>query len=52
MARTDQDLLAMALVGYEAEKTRIETAISEIHPNSGIEGQEPLQMAWLQQSEL
>jgi len=34
-AGTDQDLLAMALVGYEAEKAKIDTAISEIQAQLG-----------------
>jgi len=37
-AGTEQDLLAMALVGYEAEKTRIETAIRQIQAQLGHRG--------------
>jgi hypothetical protein len=38
MARADQDLLAMALVGYEAEKARLETTIREIQAQLGHRG--------------
>ena len=37
-AGTDQDLLAMALVGYESEKARIETAIRQIQAQLGHRG--------------
>ena len=37
-ARADQDLLAMALVGYEAEKARIDAAIRQIQAQLGHRG--------------
>ena len=37
-AGTDKDLLAMALVGYEAEKARIEGAIGKIQAQLGHRG--------------
>ncbi len=37
-ARTDQDLLAMALVGYEAQKAKINAAIAEIQAQLGHRG--------------
>ena len=37
-AGADNDLLAMALVGYEAEKARIDTAIREIQAQLGHGG--------------
>src|SRR5438128_6230 len=37
-AGTDQDLLAMALIGYEAQKAKIEAAISEIQAKLGHRG--------------
>src|SRR5258708_35182725 len=37
-ARTDQDLLAMALVGYEAQQAKIDVAISEIQAQLGHRG--------------
>jgi len=37
-AGTDQDLLVMALVGYEAERARIEEAIREIQKQLGHRG--------------
>src|SRR5690242_6144578 len=38
MARADNDLLAMALVGYEAEKSKIEATIREIQTQLGHRG--------------
>ena len=38
MARADNDLLAMALVGYEAEKAKIDGAIKEIQAQLGHRG--------------
>jgi hypothetical protein len=38
MARADRDLLAMALLAYEAEKSKIETAIKEIQVQLGHRG--------------
>jgi hypothetical protein len=35
MARADQDFLAMALVGYESEKSKIDAAIKEIQARLG-----------------
>ena len=35
-AGKDQDLLAMALVGCEAQKAKIDAPIRGIQPNSGI----------------
>jgi hypothetical protein len=37
-AGTDQDLLAMALVGYESQKAKIDAAISEIQAQLGNRG--------------
>ena len=37
-AGADQDLLTMALVGYEAQKAKINAAISEIHTQLGHRG--------------
>jgi hypothetical protein len=38
MARADNDLLAMALVGYEAQKARLEAAIRDIQTQLGHRG--------------
>jgi len=38
MARTDNDLLAMALVGYEAEKAKIDAVIKDIQAQLGHRG--------------
>jgi hypothetical protein len=38
MARADNDLLAMALVGYESEKSKIETVIKDIQAQLGHRG--------------
>ena len=38
MARADNDLLAMALVGYEAQKAKIDAAISGIQAQLGHRG--------------
>jgi hypothetical protein len=38
MARADNDLLAMALVGYETEKSKIEAAIKDIQAQLGHRG--------------
>ncbi len=38
MARADNDLLAMALVGYESEKSKIEAAIKDIQTQLGHRG--------------
>ena len=37
-AGTDQDLLAMALIGYEAQKAKIDAAIRDIHAQLGHRG--------------
>lgn len=38
--RIDENILEMALIGYQAEKTRIETAIAEIRAQLGHRGPE------------
>ena len=38
MARADRDLLAMALVGYQAEKARLEATIKDIQAQLGHRG--------------
>jgi hypothetical protein len=38
MARADNDLLAMALVGYEAERSKIEAVINDIQTQLGHRG--------------
>ena len=38
MARADKDLLAMALIGYEAEKSKVEAAIRDIQTQLGHRG--------------
>ena len=38
MARADNDLLAMALVGYEAEKSKIDATIRDIQSQLGHRG--------------
>ena len=38
MARADNDLLAMALVGYEAQRAKIDGAIKEIQSQLGHRG--------------
>jgi hypothetical protein len=38
MARIDESLLEMALVGYEIEKTKIQAAIKEIQAQLGHRG--------------
>ena len=37
-ARADQGLLAMALVGYESEKAKIEAVLTEIRAKLGLRG--------------
>ena len=36
--RADQGVLAMALVGYESEKAKIEAAVAEIQAKLGLRG--------------
>jgi hypothetical protein len=53
--RTDDDFLAMALIGYEAQIAKIVAAIADIQAKLGhrVQAVQELRwMGWLQRSEL